>query len=300
MDWKRIGKKLLFPPIWVMVLLTALCAAGLVIIFLKGLHETIGAYLFYVLSFYTLSVVCVFCITVLPRKNREIHEKIMSVPFINRYQTDRIFKTKVDLLLSFTANLFYVGVNTVSFFLYRSWWFVCLAVYYVILAVMRCLLVRYVRLNEIGVDRYAELKRARVCSIILLFINIFLSGAVLMILYQDRGFEYGGIMIYVMAIYTFYITTHALIDLIRYRKFDSPVMETAKVISLAAALVSMLNLETAMFSSFGEAMSKENQRLTIILTGAGVAIIVVAMSVYMTVRSTKEIKLIRSGANAAE
>lgn len=295
MDWKKLGKKLLYPPIWVQFPLVAACAAGLVYVFLNGLEETAIAYIVYVLSFYTLCVVCLFFSIALPKRYHQLKQTLLNFPLSNRYMTDRIFRTKVTLLFSLGANLFYVGVNLVSYFLYRSWWFVCLAIYYTILSVMRYLLVRYVRLNDIGTNRLGELKRARACSCILLLVNLFLSGAVLMILYQDRGYAYGGMMIYVMAAYTFYITVNAIVNLFKYKKIGSPVMSTAKVISMAAALVSMLNLETAMFAAFGAEMSEENQRLMIILTGAGVAAAVVAMSVYMILRTTKEMKELKYG-----
>lgn len=131
------------------------------------------------------------------------------------------------------------------------------------------------------------------CSCILLLLNFVLTGAVLMILYQNKGFEYHGVLIYVMAGYTFYITTHAIIDLVKYRKYQSPVMTTSKVIALSAALVSMLSLETAMFSQFGGDMAPENRWLMIALTGAGVSIVVIVMSVYMIARTAKEIKEIK-------
>ena len=59
---------------------------------------------------------------------------------------------------------------------------------------------------------------------------------------------------------------------------------------MAAALVSMLSLETAMFSSFGEEMSLKDQRIMIALTGAGVSAVVIGMAVYMIRRTTKEIR----------
>lgn len=109
-----------------------------------------------------------------------------------------------------------------------------------------------------------------------------------MILYQDRGYEYDGMLIYVMALYTFYVTVTAIKDLGKYRKYHNPILSISKVIKMAAALVSMLMLETAMFSSFGEEMSLQDQRLMIALTGAGVSVIVITMAVYMIVRTTKE------------
>ena len=52
----------------------------------------------------------------------------------------------------------------------------------------------------------------------------------------------------------------------------------------------MLALETAMFSQFGGDMAPENQWLMIALTGAGVSIVVIVMSVYMIVKTAQEIK----------
>ena len=297
MDWKKIGRKLLFPPVWLMVLLTIVSAVTLTMVFVRGWEQRVIAYFIYVLSFYTLSVVTVYCVMVLPKQYGRIKERILSNPLGNRYATDRIFRTKISLNLSLGVNLLYVAINLLSWYLYQSWWFVCLAVYYVIMSAMRFLLVRYVRVNPIGSNRYSELKRSLACSCIMLLLNFFLSGAVMMMVYQNKGFEYHGILIYVMALHTFYTATHVIIDLVKYRRFESPVMSTAKVISMAAALVSMLNLETAMFAEFGADMAKKDQRLMIILTGAGISITVIVMAVYLIVRCSKEMKKMRSNKN---
>ena len=290
MDWKKLGKKLLFPPFWVMALLTILSAAALIWVFTAGMEESVPAYLAYVLSFYTLTVVTVFCALVLPKQYRAIREKLYANPLTRRFLTDKVFRIRVTLTASFVVNLLYVGVHIWSFYRIRSWWFVVLAVYYGILAIMRYLLVGYVRIRRIGASVLAEWKRARLCACILLLVNFSLSGAVLMILYQSKGYDYGSILIYVMALYTFYATTHAIVDMVKYRKLGSPVMTTAKVVSLCAALVSMLNLETAMFAQFGGEMSRGDQEIFIILTGAGVSIVVLTLSVILIVKATKEIR----------
>ena len=292
-DWKKIWKKLIFPPIWVMIVLTVISTASLIYIFLYGMEKSIISYVIYVLAFYTLSVICVFCVIVFPKQYREIKQKVYDNPIGNRYMTDMVFRNNISLYLSLVANLVYVGVNIISFIFNRSMWFIILAGYYVILAIMRFLLARYIRKEGTLKNRFGELKRTVLCSVILLLVNFILSGAVLMILYQNKGFEYKGILIYVMAAYTFYITTNAIINLIKYRKYNSPVMTTTKVIALSAALVSMLALETAMFENFGQDMSPNNKWLMIALTGAGVSIIVITMSVYMIVKSYKEIKKIK-------
>ena len=68
MDWKKLGKKLLFPPVWRMALLTIISAVALTLIFVKGMEQSILAYIVYVLAFYALSVVTVFCVMVLTKQ----------------------------------------------------------------------------------------------------------------------------------------------------------------------------------------------------------------------------------------
>lgn len=290
MDWNSFWKKLIFPPIWLMLLFTVFSAAALVLIFVKGRSESPIAYAVYAIAFYTICVVSIFFAMVFPKRYHTIRQKIYNHPLGHRYMTDAVFKANIKLYASFAINLLYVGVNVLSWHLYRSMWFVILGAYYTILAVMRFLLVRYIQVNKIGQNRLGELQQAKLCSYILLLLNFVLTGAVMMILYQNKGYDYHGILIYVIASYTFYITIHAIVDLIKYRKYQSPVMTTSKIIALSAALVSMLNLETAMFSQFGGDMSAAGKWLMIALTGAGVSIAVIVMSVLMIVKSSKEIK----------
>lgn len=290
MDWKKIGKKIIFPPIWLMLVLTVVSAGALVVIFVNGWEVTVAAYILYTLAFYTLSTVTVFLSLVLPKRYQAIRRKIYENPFGNRYMTDRAFRTKVSLYCSFGINLMYVALQMVQWYIFRSWWFVVLAGYYIVLSTMRFLLLRYVRRNELGVSILGEWKRSRVCACILMLVNLSLSGAVLMILFQHRGYTYPGILIYVIALYTFYSTINAVVQIIKYRKLGSPVMSTAKVIGLSAALVSMLNLETAMFSQFGADMPSEHQRLMVIFTGAGISAAVIAMSAVLIIKSTHIIR----------
>jgi hypothetical protein len=57
----------------------------------------------------------------------------------------------------------------------------------------------------------------------------------------------------------------------------------------------MLNLETAMFAQFGGEMTPQNQHLFIILTGAGISITVVTLSVILIVTATKAIRREKQG-----
>ena len=295
MDWKKICKKLLFPSVWLMLLLTLISAVALTFVFVSGMEQSIPAYIVYALAFYTLCTVSNFCALVLPKRYKEIKQKVYNNPFGKRFMTDRVFRTNVSLSVSLIISMLYVGIHVWSWHLLHSWWFIVLAVYYAIMAAMRFLLVRYFRIQKIGTNIIREWKRSRICAYILLLINLSLSGAVLMILYQSKGYDYPGVMIYVMALYTFYSTAHSIVDIVQYRKLGSPVVSTAKVISLSGALVSLLNLETAMFSQFGTNMRLEDQQIFIVLTGAGVSIAIVTLSVILIVNANKEIRRAKDG-----
>lgn len=131
-----------------------------------------------------------------------------------------------------------------------------------------------------------EHKRCRLCGIFLLPMNAALSGVVVLMVREDPGFEYPGYLIYVVAMYAFYTTTiSALVNMVRFRKYQSPVLTAAKAVSIAAVLVSLLSLETAMLSQFGRE-DMVFRRLMTGATGTGVCCIVLAMAIYMTAAAT--------------
>ena len=284
--------KLVYPPVWLIALLVPVCAVTLIYTFVGGYEEHPLAYLVYLLSFYTLTCIVMRCIKTVPKHYRTVKNAVYDNTLGNRFMTDMKFRTHVTLYGSLGFNFLYAAVNIVSGVINHTAWFHVLAFYYIILAVMRFLLLRFVNRTGIGNDLLKELHCSRLCGYFLLAINLFLSGAVLMILYQDKGYEYQGILIYVMAVYTFWLTAVAIKNLIKYKKLGSPVMSMTKIISMAAALVSMLSLETAMLSEFGGEMSNDDRWLMIALTGAGISVIIVAMSVYSIVKNSREIRQI--------
>ena len=292
--WKEIGKRLLFPPVWIILILTIVSTIALVKIFVQGLEMIWGAYVCYVISFYTLVIFCAACAKILPGSYKRIKEGLHKNKYADRYLTDVKFKIKVGLYRSLAINFLYVAVNSIYGFLHQTHWFGIFAVYYGIVAIMQFLLVRYTAKNSIGDNRKGELKRARLCAWILLTVNLALSGAVMMMLFFDRGFEYQGYLIYVIAMYTFYITTTAIVDMVKYRKYRSPIMSITKVIKMASALFSMLFLETAMFAQFGVDTAPEVKKAMIMATGAGIFVVVVSMAVYMIVQTTKELHLLKN------
>ena len=293
---KKIFRKVFFlPP--VPTLLISVPSYGLVIYALTYENvEPVIAYLSYSLSAYAL-IITITGITGIVRLVRRgigkhpLVRKVMGIPLVSRYLQEDMFRAETSLYQGFFINLLYAGIKMFSGVLYRSVWFVTLAVYYILLAAMRASLLQYVR--RTGKNKVSEWKRYRLCGIILLFMNIALAGIVILVVHQNSGFEYPGVLIYVMAMYAFYATITAVRNVVKFRRYGSPVMSAAKVINLTAALVSMLSLETAMLTQFGAADDPMFRKIMTASTGAGISMLVLGMAIFMIVWSTKQMKYIK-------
>lgn len=288
---KKILYSLLFPPTAVVILSVPVGAGLLIYTFLYAGENNPVAYVAYMLSAYSLIIICANLFPIVRRGNRWIQQN----PYFQRYFEDVPSRMRISLHLSLGVNLLYAGVNAFSGFYYHSSWFGSLAAYYILLSVMRFLLARYTHSQKLGENKVAEWRRYRLCGVILAVMNVALSGVVVLVVRQNRGFAYDGSLIYVMALYTFYITIMAVVNAVRYWKYHSPVMSAGGMVNLVAALVSMLSLETAMLTQFdAENTSPYFRQVMTGATGGAVCVIVVGMSIFMVARATKQIKKLKN------
>lgn len=295
--FKRILYRILFPGIPVVLISVPVAAALLVYVFLNGQEYSPVAYAAYVLSAYSLTIVCAAIIK-MPKGG--FREALHKNPYAHRYLTDIPFRAHVSLYSSLGINLFFAVMKLYYGIRYRSVWFGTLAVYYILLAVMRFLLLRHVNRNSIGKNLLSEWKHYRWCGMILLLMNTALLGVVILILVEKQGFSYAGYLIYVVAMYAFYSIISAARDVVRYRKYSSPVLSASKAIKLATALVSMLSLETAMLAQFGEESGEQFRLIMTGLTGCAVCLIVLATAVVMLRRSAKQLKNLKKNMEMGE
>ena len=135
-----------------------------------------------------------------------------------------------------------------------------------------------------------ELLKYRACGAVFLVMNLALSLMIFFMVYWNRTFEHHEITTIAMAAYTFTSFTFAIINIIRYRKYQSPVYSASKAISLAAACVSMLTLEATMLTTWGKNEDLAFRTLMLALTGIAISLFIIAMAAYMIVQSTKKLK----------
>lgn len=288
---KKILWAVLFPPVWIVVLCVPVAAALLLYTFLGPQTAEWMAITSYVFSAYALTILTAALIRAARRARKTAEQLMDRFPLLRRYASDAAFKVQVSLYLSLGFNVLYAVWKLCYGLLYHSLWFGTLAGYYFLLAVMRFLLLHHANRCGFGTDRAGELRRGRLCGVLLLLITFVLSAEVLQIVQANEGFRYPGYLIYVMALYAFYNIITAATNAVRYRRYHSPAMSAAKNISLAAALVSMLSLETAMLEQFNtQADPEAYRRLMTALTGAGVCGILVVLALSMVVHANRALQ----------
>lgn len=287
---KKALRKILFPGKAVMIYLVIISAVLLICIFAFDFKDNVFAYLSYVLSAYTMIIIC-------RAAYKQIKKGIVTVEIknehIKRYLNDLSFRTCVSLYASLTINVVYAIVGFFFGIFYLSFWFGSIAVYYFCLAVMRFMLLRYARRNAFGKDQISEYKQYRICGVVLMVLNLALTGMVILVVVKNYSYSYPGTMIYAIGAYTFYNIITAIINVVKFRRQNSPALSSAKIINLASALVSMLALETAMLSQFGSSESPLFRQAMISATGGFVCLIVLSTAVYMIIRATKNLKRLK-------
>ncbi|MBO5415943.1 MAG: hypothetical protein J6A83_04870 [Clostridia bacterium] len=284
--FKKISKKLLFPHIAIVILLVPISAVLLVLAFLKFGSEHPFSYVAYVVSAYTLTVVCMY----IPRLIKAIKRIKEENKYVMRLSADARLRVKLSLYGSLIMNTAYAFFQFGLGLYHGSFWFHSLALYYLLLVIMRFFLLRDVRGMTQGDNIRSELKRYRFCGVILLTMTLALVSMVFFITYFNRGVEHHYITTIALAAYTFASMTMAIVNVVKYRKYNSPLFSASKAINLAAATVSMLTLETAMLAAFGGEEVEQMRGLMTLLTGVGVCLFVVAIAISMICKATRELK----------
>ena len=287
MDWKKLGKALLFPHIAIMIVLIPIATVLLVgsMVFI-GTESPI-AIVSYVLAAYTLTAWC-FRIPELIRYFQAFKNENR---YVRQWLSDTRLRVNVSLYGSLALNVAYALLQLWLGFYHRTFWFCSLGAYYLCLAVMRFFLVNHTRKHAPGKKMRTELRKYRACGWVFLLMNLALTLIIFFMLYWNRTFTHHMITAIAMAAYTFTAFTVAIVSIVKYKKYNSPVFSASKAISFAAACVSMLTLTSTMLTTFSDGtMDAAAQKMMLGSVGAAVSLVVVAMAVSMIVIGTKKLK----------
>lgn len=280
-------KSLLFPPIALTLVLLPISIVLLVYSMIFSGTKSPIAIFSYVLAFYTLTL----WVLKTPQLIKFFRNLKYDNRFLKKWFSDARLRVNVSLYGALFFNVAYGLLQLGLGFWHKTFWYHSLAGYYICLALMRFFLISHLSKNKAGENLRAELIRYRRCGIVFLTMNLALSLIVFFMVYWNRTFVHHEITAISMATYTFTALTLSIINVIRYRRYESPVYSASKIIGLTSALVSMLTLSSTLLTTFGNgSMSPLGTKILLASVGSAICLFVILLAVYMIVTSTKKLK----------
>lgn len=284
---KKVMKSLLEPNKIIGFLVFNISIGLLIYIFTCRLEYTPLAYISYLLSTYALIIFCIWFYKACKFSNHYIKE---NSKFYKLYNNNSRSITKIVLYFSLSINLIYGIFKLLAGIYYKSEWFITFAIYYLLLCFMKSSLAFGIKNDKFEVKLKKEYKKLKNTGIVLLFLDLVLSGMIVLIIHQNQIIYYPGYLIYIVALYDFYLIISAFVNVIKYRKQKSPILIANKCINLTVAMISMISLEVAMIYQFGSNDSDFKLIMTSV-TGLGVCIINSFMAIYMIIKSNEYLKI---------
>lgn len=273
---KKIIQEVLFPSKIVGFFCFNLGFGLLIYVFTNHLEDTPIAYISYLLSSYALTIFCVWFYKACKWGNKTVKKsKLYSL-----YRNNSSTIAKKSLFWAGMVNLFYGLFKLSVGIYYMSWWYITFAVYYLLLCFIKFIL----NGNE---DR--GFYKLRHTGVVLLILNLILMGIVILIIKKGHSVSYDGYLIYLVALYDFYLIINAIVKIAKHRKSHNPIILAHKCLNLTVAMISMLSLEVAMINQFGNNDDIFKYTMVICTCGA-ICLINSVMAVYMILKAQKSIK----------
>lgn len=276
--WKRIFLRILCPGKVLTFIIPVLGFSLLGYVFFQGWEETPLGYASYVLAFYSLVLLILGSIPLV----QNIKTAYQNV------QRERPYHLRKSLFRSLTINVCYSVFQIAMGLYYHSVWFFSCGIYYVVLSLIRLALVRYeAKQSECELDQQKQIigwNGFRTCGILMLLLNVTMTGMVFQMIWRGQGSHYHEIMVYAVATYTFYRLTMSIIRVIQKRGRNDPLEGAARNINLTAAIMSLYSLQVTMLNVFGEDM--QYVLLMNRLSGGAVCFLVILGALGMTIHGT--------------
>ncbi|MBE6673968.1 MAG: hypothetical protein E7596_02555 [Ruminococcaceae bacterium] len=278
------------PPAWLLILaytLTLLSMVGSLAILFFDYSDTAFEWLAYCLfgiAGTTLAYSVYTLVRFSPRIKAQIKAVIEKNSFTDKFVKSFGFRALVGSFLSLSVSILFGIFNGALGIMSSSVWYGSLALYYILLALIYGSIV----LNRKPKSVLKANQIYRRCGILLLILNSALSVAIGQMIFDNEFFEYGGLMIYASAAYAFYKITMAIIRFFRHKRECNPILNAIVSINLTDGMVSILALQTALLSTFGNGSVNVSHFNTV--TGSFVSLITLSIGIFMIIKGTKNIK----------
>lgn len=277
----RIIKKLLFPRLWMIIILLGVSVFGLLSILINYNDLTVFAYFLYMISAYTLIVIVIKILGVY----LHIKTKIYKNKYIQKYINDKQYRGEIMIYIGLLMNLIYVIFRMTTAYIYQSVWFLSIGFYYFVLCLVRFHLLRKVKKT---LNNKKQLYTYKMTGYLIILLNITMLRMIIQMMVGHKIYIYPGYIIYVSALYTFYDFINAIINIITYKKFNNPILSASKLLNLTGAMMSVYTLQTAMLSQFSINQQQFTDMMNTI-TGISVIILTFVIALYMIITAQRSI-----------
>ncbi len=272
--------------LWVATLL--LVAASLLsLLFLTVPSLLYINYAIYAITSFFLLVALFTTVTYTPRFREKCIEHIRRSEFGVRMLEQYSFRTVMFSIVSFGFNVLYVFFHAVVAGLAHSFWYGALALYYLLLTVLRGRVLFFHAYTRKGLKtqpeqlRIAELRTYRACGILLTVLPLCLSGALVQVVVDGTAFVHLGWTVFAFAAYAFYKVVMGTLNTVKaYRHADYSI-RALRDIGLADAMVSILALQTSLLYNYATGSTAAYNAVT----GGIICALTVLLGVFMTVHA---------------
>ena len=279
-----LWKKLFCLPFLLVLILGALCTAGLVWVFVNGRENSAPACFLYAVSAWCLMALCVK----LPAAICSAKEWLSRHPKLTALLKNEELHFKLGLYFEQFLNFAYGIFKIISGVVLGSAWIGCDGIYNMTQALIQLFQILRRKYARTPVQQW---KSYRFCGVLILLMHLTLIGLVFQMVNWNRAEEHGEIMVITTALFAFYKLISGFVSIAKDRKHLRPVDSSIRMLSLAQAFFAIFSLQASMFHTFGTGADWEH--LMNILTGCSVCLLVVSIGVYMIRRGSREIKKLR-------
>lgn len=181
------------------------------------------------------------------RKIWKKYKRDLTLFVLQDMKTVKTFLQTHPLFMTFLSAAVNLGYGIFLLFLAyfnASYWHLTLAVFFLILGIMRFLALDHVKTRPV--------KTVRLCGLTMLFLAVTVSGMIYLTIYETRNPSRDLILALGQAAYCFTLMGIAAANLFGARRKNDPQIYLIRSICFVSAIGSMLSLERMMLGTFGD------------------------------------------------
>lgn len=209
--------------------------------------------------------------------------------YVEKWRNDYNFKTIINSTASFFITTAFALFNGYLGLCYLSVWNIGIAIYYLLIALIRGLIILTEKRNVKREKAKAQMHRKRMfwfTAIILLLMNLALAVPIMLMVYNQRPVNMGSIPSITIATYTTYKVTMASINIKRMSRSSNILVRELRTMNFIDALVSVLTLQnTLIIVNSGE--SSYDMFILSAISSAAILLVIVLISVRFVVKELK-------------